>query len=94
MEQIRKIGVNFFPAKVSKTSNGTHNVNKRFGRIRLCPFCKKPTLGPADNISGWMTPDVFSCSNCGYRGQLCIEVDPDEYERYQKESSSDENEVE
>jgi len=53
--------------------------------VRICPVCKKPTLRPADSISGWMTAEIFSCSNCGYRGSLYIEVDVDEFERSQRE---------
>jgi hypothetical protein len=41
-----------------------------------------------------MTADIFLCSNCGYRGPICIEVDPDEFERSQKEMSADESEKE
>jgi hypothetical protein len=41
----------------------------------------------ADSISGWMTADMFSCSNCGYRGSLSIEVDVAEFERSQREDS-------
>jgi hypothetical protein len=36
-----------------------------------------------------MTAEAFACSNCGYRGYVYIEVDPKEYERSLKESSSD-----
>jgi hypothetical protein len=81
-------------AKVNKSSVNSRSDKKRSGKIRICPFCKKPTLRPADSISGWMTADIFACTNCGYRGHLCIEVDPEEFERYQKQSSEDENEEE
>nr|MDO8100102.1 hypothetical protein [Candidatus Njordarchaeota archaeon] len=55
--------------------------------IRICPMCKKPTLRPADSISGWMTAPILSCSNCGYRGIVYLEVDADEFEKFQSEES-------
>lgn len=82
------------PSKVIRSSKDSSRKKEVSGKIRICPFCKKPTLRPADSISGWMTADVFACSNCGYRGHLYIEVDPEEFEKSQKESSTDENEEE
>jgi C4-type Zn-finger protein len=82
------------PARVGKLSGDTRGKKEHRGKIRICPVCKKPTLGPADNISGWMTAEVFACSNCGYRGPICIEVDPDEFERSQKQASTVEKEEE
>jgi len=55
--------------------------------IRICPMCKKPTLRPADSISGWMTAPILLCSDCGYRGIVYLEVDADEFERFQREES-------
>ncbi len=77
------------PGKVSKSSKNSNPKRRDSRKIRICPFCRKPTLRPADSISGWMTAEAFACSNCGYRGYVYIEVDPDEYERSLKESSSD-----
>lgn len=82
------------PVKTSKSSGASRRTKKYPGKIIICPFCRKPTLRPADSISGWMTADAFACSTCGYRGHVYIEVDPDEFEKSQKESSTDENEEE
>ena len=51
------------------------------GKIRLCPKCKKPTLKNATNVSGWLAPDLFECTDdkCGYVGRIYIEVDPNDY---------------
>lgn len=58
-------------------------------KIRLCPKCKKPTLRAATNVSGWLAPDMFECSDekCGYIGALSIEVDPQDF-KLEEESDS------
>ena len=50
-------------------------------KIRLCPKCKKPTLRNATNVSGWLAPSMFECSDdeCGYVGYINIEVDPEDF---------------
>ena len=52
------------------------------GKIRLCPKCRKPTLRSATNVSGWLAPDLYECSDqdCGYVGRVHIEVDPNDFE--------------
>ena len=47
--------------------------------IRLCPKCKKPALKNAINVSAWLAPDMFECTECDYVGPLCLEVDPHDY---------------
>jgi len=48
--------------------------------IRICPKCKKPTLKNAVNISGWLAPDMFECTTCGYIGRFYVEIDSNDYE--------------
>jgi hypothetical protein len=50
-------------------------------KIILCPKCKKPTLRNATNVSGWLAPSMFECSDikCGYVGSLYIEVDSKDF---------------
>jgi hypothetical protein len=50
-------------------------------KIRICPKCKQPKLKSAVNVSGWLAPDMYECTNCKYTGRLFIEVEPDEYEK-------------
>ncbi len=52
--------------------------------IRICPKCKKPSLKPAYNVSGWLAPDMFRCEECGYIGNFYLEVEPEEYLKFQK----------
>lgn len=49
-------------------------------KIRICPKCKHPTLRPAFNVSGWLGPEHFECTNCGYSGAFYVEVDSEDYE--------------
>jgi len=48
-------------------------------KIRICPKCKEPKLRPATNVSGWLAPDMFECSNCKYIGRFYIEIDPKDF---------------
>jgi RNase P subunit RPR2 len=58
--------------------------------LRICPKCKKPTLKPAYNVSGWLAPDMFRCQECGYIGNFYIEIEEEEYVKYQKSLSNGE----
>lgn len=55
------------------------------GRIRLlvCPVCGSLDIGKASPLSGWLLPDEYACSDCGYRGPIVgeIEVEGDEAEK-------------
>lgn len=62
-------------------------------KIRLCPKCRKPTLRNATNVSGWLAPAMYECSDddCRYVGYLFIEVDPNDLELEElNESDSEE----
>ncbi|MFX1392011.1 MAG: hypothetical protein ACFFAH_00415 [Promethearchaeota archaeon] len=50
-------------------------------KIRLCPRCKRPTLRNATNVSGWLAPAMYECSDedCGFIGSVYIEVDPKDF---------------
>ncbi|MHA1716075.1 MAG: hypothetical protein ACTSVI_04705 [Promethearchaeota archaeon] len=70
-------------------------------RIVLCPSCKKPTLKPATNVSGWLDATLYRCTNpsCNYVGRFYIEVDIDEIKSQQDDgvknnSSEKDNEKE
>lgn len=55
--------------------------------IRICPKCKEPKLKNAINVSGWLAPDMYSCTACGYMGRFYIEVDSEDFE-LEKEKAS------
>jgi len=54
--------------------------------IRICPKCKKPKLKNAVNVSGWLAPNMYECTNCGYLGHFYIEIDPEDYELDQNDN--------
>lgn len=60
-------------------------------KIRLCPKCKKPTLRPALNVSGWLAPDMYECKNCDYTGRFHIIVDSEDYKLDNEHSLNEEN---
>jgi len=62
-------------------------------KMRLCPRCKKPKLRPAFNVSGWLGPERFECTNCGYTGSFYVEIDSEDYELSEDELN-DEGKVE
>jgi hypothetical protein len=43
------------------------------GGIKYCPQCLKP-LTQLSSISGWLTPDYYECSECGYSGPVALEM--------------------
>ena len=49
--------------------------------IKICPKCKKPKLKSAVNVSGWLAPDMYECTNCDYIGSLFIEVEQEELDK-------------
>ena len=61
--------------------------------IRICPKCKEPKLRNAVNVSGWLAPNMFECSNCGYLGHFFIEIDPDDFELEQVDQENNNSEI-
>ncbi len=49
----------------------------------------KPTLKPAYNISGWLTPDMYECRECQYIGKFFVIVDSKDYEEEMKKKSDE-----
>ena len=54
-------------------------------KLKLCPKCKEPRLKNAMNVSGWLAPDLYECTNCKYTGALYIQVTLEEYKRLKEE---------
>lgn len=49
-------------------------------KIKLCPKCRKSKLRNATNVSGWLAPDMYECTECKYIGYLYLEVDSNDFE--------------
>jgi len=43
-----------------------------------CPSCGSLKIRPAGSLSGWMTPAVYACQECGYIGSVILEIEPDD----------------
>jgi hypothetical protein len=44
------------------------------GKSRLCPRCGSP-MDEVGSLSGWLTPSLFVCDECGYSGYVYVQVD-------------------
>ncbi len=60
--------------------------------IRICPKCKEPKLKSALNVSGWLAPNMFECTNCGYLGYFYIEIDSEDFLLDQEKTANDDSE--
>ncbi len=52
--------------------------------IKICPKCKEPKLKNAVNVSGWLAPNLYECTNCKYIGALFVEVDSEDLIKHKK----------
>jgi predicted RNA-binding Zn-ribbon protein involved in translation (DUF1610 family) len=43
-----------------------------------CPSCGSSKIRPSGSLSGWMTPAVYACQECGYVGSVIIEVEAED----------------
>lgn len=53
---------------------------KKTIKIKVCPRCESRNIELLSPLGGWMTPEVYICLKCGYRGPIIleIEIDPSE----------------
>ncbi|HVB11585.1 MAG TPA: hypothetical protein VNE86_00530 [Nitrososphaerales archaeon] len=47
------------------------------GRKKFCPKCLSE-LKLASALSGWLVPEYYACSKCGYSGYVAFEEMPQE----------------
>ncbi|MHA1148431.1 MAG: hypothetical protein ACTSR8_09310 [Promethearchaeota archaeon] len=60
-------------------------MRKKKRQLKICPKCQEATLKNAFNVSGWLAPNMYECTNCGYVGQLFLEVSPEDYKNFKIE---------
>lgn len=53
---------------------------KRKIRIKVCPVCGSRKLRLSSPLDGWLTPEVYICEECGYRGPIYLELQLEEKE--------------
>ena len=44
-------------------------------RIIVCPRCGSTHIRLSSSMDVWLTPRVYVCSDCGYIGPVCLEVE-------------------
>ena len=44
-------------------------------RIRACPLCGSTKLRRISPFSGWLTPEIWVCPDCGYKGPIYAEIE-------------------
>jgi len=43
-------------------------------KISVCPNCNSPDIRQSTSVSGWLLPEEWACSKCGYTGILVKEI--------------------
>ncbi len=43
--------------------------------IKICPRCGSKNIKIASKLDGWLTPERYVCNDCGYIGQIVLEVE-------------------
>ena len=46
-------------------------------RIKVCPICGSRNIHLSSSFDGWLTPEIYVCENCGYRGPIILEIEID-----------------
>lgn len=43
--------------------------------IKVCPVCHSPKIKLSSIFDGWLTPEVYICMDCGYKGPIVLEIE-------------------
>jgi len=43
-----------------------------------CPRCGSPRIHLSSSLDYWLTPKKYVCENCGYVGQIVMELEKEE----------------
>lgn len=41
----------------------------------MCPVCHSPKIKLSSIFDGWLTPEVYICMDCGYKGPIVLEIE-------------------
>jgi predicted RNA-binding Zn-ribbon protein involved in translation (DUF1610 family) len=44
----------------------------------FCPRCGSPKIRLSSSLDYWLTPKKYVCENCGYVGQIVMELEKEE----------------
>lgn len=53
-------------------------VKRRSRVLMICPVCGKSGIRPGASLGYGVFPVTYVCDECGYRGNLVVEVEEDE----------------
>ncbi len=59
--------------------------NDKERSIKLCPRCGSSSIKLSSKWDGWLTPEVYLCGECGYRGPIYLEMTEKEYLEWRQE---------
>jgi len=48
---------------------------------QACPACGSLKIRQQGSLSGWLLPPVYACQQCGYVGNLVLELENEEEEK-------------
>ncbi len=51
---------------------------RRVHRVRVCPVCGSKNIRLFTKLSGWLTPEIYVCEDCGYKGPITLEIEINE----------------
>jgi len=54
--------------------------------VKLCPVCHNTDIELLSGLSGWLTPEIYICRKCGYKGPIILELEVSENENYTENS--------
>jgi hypothetical protein len=79
----------------SNLREATHHLSRGDkGAIKVCPVCLSTKIGPESSwVGGWMTPARFLCDECGYKGYLYLETDPESLKAVLEEKQKEKQKV-
>ncbi|MGB9714724.1 MAG: hypothetical protein ACPLZC_07110 [Candidatus Bathyarchaeales archaeon] len=43
-----------------------------------CPRCGSPRIHLSSSLDYWLTPKKYVCDECGYKGQIVMELEKEE----------------
>jgi len=41
----------------------------------VCPKCGSPNIHLSSRFDAWLTPELYVCDECGYKGPVVLELE-------------------
>lgn len=65
---------------VSSFVDALRNLKHSRTMPKACPACGSVRVRQQGSLSGWLLPPVYACLQCGYVGNLVLELEEEEEE--------------